>query len=566
MGMNESPKSEEDVLSFPVWLVSTIATVLIIASIRLFTDFKNPYPVGIDAGSYAVQVRSILETGRLWQPDLPLAYYLFALLGATYRQFGMDSSQAALLGSRVGDGILPALAAIPMMAAAHRWSSARVEGMVAGASLSVFALLSPGPMRMISDFQKQAFGLVWLSAIFWAIGLFVVDRNVRSGVLLGVFVLLAALTHIGIAGASVLVLIACAVSMALFVSEIPAPRRAGAAGAILLAGAALVIAVNVAAPNKAGQWGRGLARLNSEPTFFTVFTQSRGISFRPENPLRQATMHPADTPSRGLALAPPGSPADWFFREDIRQIDDRNGPPGKPGGVGAPPMGPVGSGPSGPGPSGPGRSGPPSDSGVFACAQLTIGASLLALVIGMFGWKKSGLDTRIVLLGSAATALVLSFPMIAMEQYSRLVIMSSVPAAWALLAAVTSARSASIPMILSPAAAALAIFSQASSGSQTPMVVMSDVKLAQLRSLKDKLPRSGSTIIVARHGLEFWVTYALRVRTARAENQELQKTFQNVLRLEEFHGGDVGRPNQSGDGILIGSTGSFRLYRINRSK
>jgi hypothetical protein len=201
---------------------------------------------------------------------------------------------------------------------------------------------------------------------------------------------------------------------------------------------------------------------------------------------------------------------------------------------------------------------------VVACAQLTIGATLLALVIGMFGWKKSGLDTRIVLLGSAATALLLSCPLIAMEQYSRLVIMSSVPAAWALLAAVTTARSAWIPMVLSPVAAALAIISPASSGSQPPMVVMSDVKLAQLRSLRNNLPKSGSTVIVARHGLEFWVTYALRVRSAKRDLPSLRNSFQHVLRLEEVQGLAPDRIGDNRSGTLIGSSGSFRLYKTSR--
>jgi len=554
--MNELSNNEEDVFSFPVWIIATIAAVVIIGSIRLFTDFKNPYPVGVDAGSYAVQVRSILETGRLWQPDLPLAYYLFALIGAICRMFGMDSSHAALLGSRLGDGILPSLAAIPMMAAAHRWSMARVEGMVAGASLSVFALLSPGPMRMISDFQKQAVGLVWLSAIFWAIGLFVVDRNVRSGMILGAFVLLAALTHIGIAGASVIALTICAIALAIFGSEIPAPRRVAAATGILLGGVALVIAVNVAAPNKAGQLGRGLTKLTGEPTFLTVFTQTRGISFQPENPLRQATMHPADTPSRGLALAPPGSPADWFFGDDRPPNEKMSPPPEVSGRVGVPPMVPGGLS------AAPPRGGPRGVNDLVASAQLTIGASLLALVIGMFAWRTSGLDTRIVLVGSATTALALSCPLIAMEQYSRLVIMSSVPAAWALLTAVTSTRSASIPMILSPVAAGLAIYSQVASGSQPPMDAMSDVKLAQLRSLKSKLPKSGSTVIVARHGLEFWVTYALRVRSTKSDLPSLRDSFQHVLRLEEAPGGSSGGIGASRPGTLIGSTGAFRLYRV----
>jgi len=562
--MNERPTKAEDVLSYPVWLMATIAVVVVIASIRLFTDFENPYPTGVDAGSYAVQVRSILETGRLWQPDLPLAYYLFALIGAVCRLFGMDTSHAALLGSRLGDGILPSLAAIPMMAAAHRWSNARVEGMVAGASLSAFAMLSPGPMRMISDFQKQALGLVWLSAIFWAIGLLVVNRNIRSGVIMGVIVLLAALTHIGIAGATVLILCICAMALAIFGSEIPAPRRAGAAGGILLGVVALVIAVNVAAPNKAGQWGRGLTNLTAEPTFYTVFTQTRGISFRPENPLRQATMHQADTPSRGLALAPPGSPADWFFGEDSPPPDKV-----KPGEVSGPVRVPRDMGPPPIGANGPNGSGPRRDDEAVASAQLTIGASLLALMVGAFAWRKSGLDVKIILLGSALTALALSCPLITMQQYGRLVIMSSIPAAWALLAAVTAARSAWTPMILGPLAAIVAIWSQGNSGGQGPKVAMSELKLAQIRSLKSKLPKSGSTVIVARHGLEFWVTYALRIRTSKSESPELYKSFQHVLRLQEVDGEPSMNPGNrfpGGDkaGTLIGSTNSFRLYRLRR--
>jgi hypothetical protein len=190
-------------------------------------------------------------------------------------------------------------------------------------------------------------------------------------------------------------------------------------------------------------------------------------------------------------------------------------------------------------------------------------------MVGAFAWRKSGLDVKIILLGSALTALALSCPLITMQQYGRLVIMSSIPAAWALLAAVTAARSAWTPMILGPLAAIVAIRSQGNSGGQGPKVAMSELKLAQIRSLKSKLPKSGSTVIVARHGLEFWVTYALRVRTSKSESPELYKSFQHVLRLQEVDGEPSMNPgnrfpggNQAG--TLIGSTTSFRLFRLRR--
>jgi len=154
---------------------------------------RNRLVPGIDGPYYLIQVRSLLGTGRLVYGDPPLTFYLFAL-------FALLVGDVAL-GVKVGVSLFCALSMIPAYFLARR-----VAGKAAGYLAMVF-VLSPLYIRMMTDFMKNAVGVVFLlSFLYYLHDMAFSGRNRRNLSLTLLFLLLTGLTHILDLGVALLIL------------------------------------------------------------------------------------------------------------------------------------------------------------------------------------------------------------------------------------------------------------------------------------------------------------------------------------------------------------------------
>ncbi len=194
--LQQSQKSQKFIDWFGLLLLIVVAI-----AIRLFINFSTHLMPGINAAYYPVQVRSLLENGRLGFPDLPFVFYFEAIFAKILQFVGLcDLDGCIMVTSKIIDSILYPLIAVPAFLLtklvisnqkAPRWIRFISPLLVA---VSIFALI------MMADFQKNSIGLMW--SLFYIYFLYKAAKNGGSlnYVLAGVFFVLTGLTHLGSLG------------------------------------------------------------------------------------------------------------------------------------------------------------------------------------------------------------------------------------------------------------------------------------------------------------------------------------------------------------------------------
>ncbi len=176
---------------------------------RAWLNFTTPYVPGINGGYYLVQARSLIEHGTLGIPDMPLTFYLHAALASLLSHVGsMAQTDAIVWAVKLGDSALPPLVAWPVFVLVRRWAARR--GMGDGVPLAAAALvcLASPLLGMVGDSQKNSLALVWLAALAVTLHGWLDKQTLMRGVGVLVCLLLLSLTHIGVLGASVVMLTA----------------------------------------------------------------------------------------------------------------------------------------------------------------------------------------------------------------------------------------------------------------------------------------------------------------------------------------------------------------------
>ncbi|MCR9199352.1 MAG: hypothetical protein NXI04_11955 [Planctomycetaceae bacterium] len=195
--------STDERVSVGTWCRTAVVLYLGTCAVRLILNLRHAMPPGMDAGYYPLQTRSLLEHGTLTGSTPPLIFWLDAVLTRVILALSDQSlNEAAILATRIIDGVAHPAVAIPVMLLGYRWSGGRRSGLVAAAACAIIALLSPPVMRMASDFQKNSLGLVWFAFALWAVGAALQSRRAAWWWAVVGFVALAALSHIGAFGAT----------------------------------------------------------------------------------------------------------------------------------------------------------------------------------------------------------------------------------------------------------------------------------------------------------------------------------------------------------------------------
>ena len=181
---------------------------MVAVAARAWLLFGTDYVPGVNGAYYLVQARSLMERGMLAIPDMPLMFHLHAALAwLLIKVVGMGQVDAILWAVKLCDAVLPPLVAWSVFVLVRRWAKACGQGdwvPLAAAALACFAW--PW-LRMVGDLQKNSLALVWLALLAMALHRWLSAPTPVRGMAVLASLLLLGLTHIGVLGATVVMLV-----------------------------------------------------------------------------------------------------------------------------------------------------------------------------------------------------------------------------------------------------------------------------------------------------------------------------------------------------------------------
>jgi hypothetical protein len=116
----------------------------------------SPFPLGVDGYFYPIELRALLDHGRLAYPASPLAFYLLAPFAA---------ATDPITGAKLGAAVLGAAIALPAYGVGARLGGGRPAGLLA----AVLATTSVGSVYLTTEFVKNSIGLTVALAAVWAV-------------------------------------------------------------------------------------------------------------------------------------------------------------------------------------------------------------------------------------------------------------------------------------------------------------------------------------------------------------------------------------------------------------
>lgn len=407
-----------------------VAAWFVLASaiaVRASIDFAGPLVPKANGAYYLVQVRLLLEHGRLAFPDLPLVFVIEALAARCIAAFGVASDRAITLSVKLVDTILPALAVVPAVLL-----SARPRALTPAIAVAFWAVLSASPIAMTGDFQKNAVGMLWFLCLAASLRVALTGSARRGVAAAATFLLLAALTHVGAFG--VCLAFAAAAGLASIALAAPDRRRrlaavAGAGAVLVLAIAALYLAID---PQR-------LARFASLP--LSLFRRPYLIALL-----------------GGRVQSPPSALVDLLLVNAI---------------------------------------------------------SLAALILLVRRRRETPASSKPIVIAALATSLFLGSPLIGAEWAERFHLMAYAPATVLLAFLLSTTRKPSRGLGLAGIVAAAALLGSLPSVARLREPAIPAESYPELESLRLLLPSPARTLLIARHGLEWWAAWALRTKVSQ---------------------------------------------------
>jgi hypothetical protein len=208
---------------FPWLLVASI--VFIGAILRACLLFSTSLVPGMNGAYYLVQARSLIERGKLGIPDLPLTFAVQAAFAKLVQLVSGASLESSIVFAvKCADAMLPPLVAIPVFALVWQWTRRTGAGFWVPACAALAAAAGAPALMMVGDFQKNSLALLWLAALLWSLHQWLEQPSFKRATLPVLFLGLIGITHIGVFGWS-LALTAPVTAIALWRSA-PETRRA----------------------------------------------------------------------------------------------------------------------------------------------------------------------------------------------------------------------------------------------------------------------------------------------------------------------------------------------------
>lgn len=539
--------AQEDTLPAPVtqprsvrmtWIATLAAVVLAGMVARGIVNFGTTLAPSMDAAYYPMQSMWLLERGRLAYHDAPLIFAIDAALAKLLMvTHSAGLNESAMMASRIVDCTLPPLVCIPIFALGYAWSRGRLAAILPTAAGAIFATLGLSTLGMVGDFQKNSLALVWIGGLIWALRR-AIDRSssthggLRTNVAslarawwpVGLFLGLLSCTHVGTLGAGVLIS-GCIGGVALLTAGGWSWKRAAlVVGGGSLAGVVLLGVVYLASPNRAA------ALVQAPMKLFGGDDHAR------RGPLSPGAMPPGAATPDGPRDFPPGGPPSF------------GGGPGPDGGP------PGGGGPGGGGPGGEFRG---------ALTGLIYLISLAGIAAAWVMRRSWSLADRAVVVGASLGACALALPLISSEYAHRLLLMTPVPVGIVLASLLVTLRLGTrgvVGTIGAVLAACLVLVPSVGSITRLGRPVVDEQTVAELEALRALIPEPRTTLVSARHGLQWWAGFVLftPVRDQNLPEDAFTK-YSRVLMIEETgqgfgsgppgpRGGDDQSRGPSGDG------------------
>jgi hypothetical protein len=461
--------------------------------------FSTSLVPGINGAYYLVQARSLLEKGSLAIPDFPLTFFLHAFFAKVLQVLsGSPPEITVLWATKLTDAILPPLAAIPVYLIIRSWKATRVgrdsldnsnaseddRGGSRWIALGAAAVVALGAPALSMVGDFQKNSV----ALLWLAGFIYASRRFLSG------------------------------------EDTSRKRATGgiALGFLVLIGlthvgvfgSALVLACGIVAAHvlvSSGIPWRRIAVPGATAVLALVLV-SGVITWRFDPARVRRLVHAFSDPeqflSAGNALGlPPG------------------GPPGFDG------------------------AGVPILLGLIRFVPFVVvgGIGILALVSAWRRRKQTPEDAAMVM-GSGATAILLAGPWFSFDVAMRLVLIAAIPTIVALAYVLVQVRrrwvrviGGIVPLILLVGAG----IPQIAGGGRA---IISTDEYRELQAMRETVPASDRTLVVTRHGLEWWSAWVLHTHVAQAQavRTEDWQQFERVLFLEAKNGLQFPGPGRVG--------------------
>ncbi len=182
-------------------IIFLFAIIGIALAFRFRYDFSyNFLLIGSDGPYYPLQVRSILEHGKLAFPDMPLLFWLQAFLAKIFSLFQPNYLEDSILYAiKTTDILLPPLAALPLFWIAKLFAKEEKKNNWHSFLLIAYAVLniSVTLFFMNSGLQKNAVALVFVFFYLY----FVIDAFQngisKNNLKIAITLIICALTHFG---------------------------------------------------------------------------------------------------------------------------------------------------------------------------------------------------------------------------------------------------------------------------------------------------------------------------------------------------------------------------------
>jgi len=496
---------------FPWLLASTI--VFIGAMLRALLLYSTTLVPGINGAYYLVQARSLIERGKLGIPDLPLTFTVQALLAKIVQWISGASLETSIVFAvKCADTILPPLVAIPVFALVRQWSRRSGAGNWVPACAALAAAAGAPALMMVGDFQKNSLALLWLAALLWSLHQWLELPSFKRALPPVLFLGLIGITHIGVFGWA-LALTVPVLALALWRST-PETRRAILPWLFVGSGACALAAGLVLWKFDPARIAR-LANAVTHPVSYLQQSQRPGMPSN-NNPRFGS---PANTPNdfRPQFANAPGN----FQRSGF---SNRFSP--RPGGL---------------------------LNWNWLPGAALMAASLGALAAVWFQRKTLPVSSLAVIGACGLVLFVLCGPWVTGDKVMRFRLIAVGPALLCASFALLQLNPAKMRNALAAVMMLALVVPGILHASQGGRPVITTQAADELRSMSSTISAPEKTLIVARHGLEWWTAWYLHTHIAH-ENVVTAadwKNFDNVYFLHQkagmqMPGGPVpGMPGQT---------------------
>lgn len=477
------------------WIIFGLIIFLAVF-IRCRINFGSKLFPGVNALYYPIQVRSLIENGHLAYDDLPVVFWLEALVAQILSLFNRESfSDCIILASKLVDSVFPVLSAIPVLLLIREWQNKDSKKKLDSLIPIAFSVIYWSPLAMTSDLQKNAISIVWVYFFIYFLYKCLQNSKWKYFLLASGFLILIGLTHIGSFGLALLFLFIIAIAT---LSSGKIGRKNILISFIFL----LLVLIGILGFIYLFIDSVRVKRLFSAIFEFKLF----------ENNLVSLIINKYPIP---IAL------------HDIINM--------------------------------------------IVINMIAI-YSLVFLV-----QKKDSLlkSKRLIFVGLIVISFALSSPIIGQEWFNRLLQMAYVPASLILSFLVIESNDIVIKRFISGFVTVLILISIIMGFTVKRQPSISEESYLELNQIKKIIDKPDSTLIVARHGLEWWVAWVLRTKVAqdKAINPDTWLHYDTILFLEQLAGsfgygpsGPFGPPFREvkipPDAEIVYTGKHFRLARV----